>query len=94
MAKVTKLKTDELTPCPFCKGKAEVELLSTGFGALGYSDTWQVKCLKCGATFGQPFESAFHREDDGTVVFTMDGRADAIAAWNTRAETKVRKEET
>lgn len=94
MAKVTKLKNDELELCPFCRGRAEVRLLSTGYGALGYSDTWQVSCTECGATFGQPFESAFHREDNGEVIFTMDGRADAIAAWNRCGKNIKRKEET
>lgn len=36
----TRIKDDELRPCPFCNGKAEIQ---------AYGKTFYVCCSKCGA---------------------------------------------
>lgn len=63
---------DELKPCPFCGGVAEVTHMQHRF----YTDVewWWVGCTndKCPA---QPFEG-----------ITFDSEQEATDAWNTRAE--------
>jgi Lar family restriction alleviation protein len=66
-------KTTELLPCPFCGGEAEIVALHP------YEETpVGICCSRCPAIFA-----------DGTTYSGFkeyDTEAEAIAAWNTRAE--------
>ena len=71
--------SEKLKPCPFCGGKARLE-------AIDFDDDyptnlseaiWWVMCTKCGA----------HTDEYSTPT-----EAEAIAAWNTRAERTCRNE--
>ena len=61
---------DELKPCPFCGGEAEIEECG---------GMWAVECTEyetCGCELNMAFGS----------------KAEAVAAWNTRAERTCRVE--
>lgn len=71
--------SEKLKPCPFCGGKARLE-------AIDFDDDyptnlseviWWVMCTKCGA----------HTDEYSTPT-----EAEAIAAWNTRAERTCKME--
>ena len=62
---------EELKPCPFCGGKAEIE---TGVSKMGaYARCY---CKKCGARTRESKDVSHN----GSFVF------DAIRAWNRREE--------
>ena len=64
-----------LLPCPFCGG-ADVGL-SDNEDKEWYANTWWVQC-DCGARGPNQFDDRPPRTDD-------ECKADAIAAWNQRA---------
>lgn len=75
---------NELKPCPFCGGVAEL-LKSTECGGFGlYVEHAKVICVRCGATGAR-----FSDFDYGKDVFTYK----AIDAWNTRKEKNDETEE-
>lgn len=68
---------NELKPCPFCGGVAEL-IPSTECGGFGlYAKTVTITCIRCGATGG-----SFSDFDHGEKSF----KKKAISAWNTRYE--------
>ena len=62
--------TDNLKPCPFCGGEAKTRL----------DDRWWVHCGNCTCEIG------FEGMDENGYYGRFDTEADAIVAWNTRAE--------
>ena len=72
--------SDETTllPCPFCGGEAEVIEADYGMYLTGYAIYCRKCCLKLGVTgrLGEAYE--------WSPVFNTE--AEAIAAWNARAE--------
>jgi len=75
---MTDNRTTELLPCPFCGGKAEIIEADYGMYMTGYAIYCRKCCLKLGVTgrLGEAYE--------WSPVF--DTEAEAIAAWNARAE--------
>lgn len=67
---MTDNRTTELLPCPFCGGEADEYEGDYGNG---------ICCMMCGAMVGEPI----HLEYRTTKRVNI---AEAIAAWNTRAE--------
>lgn len=61
----------ELKPCPFC-GSECIDLYEGGYGNGVY-------CMKCGVMMGEPIHLEFR-------VSERVSMAQAIEAWNTRAE--------
>lgn len=60
----------ELKPCPFCGGEAKTRL----------DDRWWVHCGNCTCEIG------FEGMDENGYSGHFDTEAEAIDAWNTRAE--------
>lgn len=60
----------ELKPCPFCGGEAKTRL----------DDRWWVHCGNCTCEIG------FEGMDENGCCGHFDTEAEAISAWNTRAE--------
>ena len=77
---MTDNRTTELLPCPFCGGKAEIIEADYGMYMTGYAIYCRKCCLKLGVTgrLGEAYE--------WSPVF--DTEAEAIAAWNARAEQR------
>ena len=75
---MTDNRTTELLPCPLCKGEAEVIEADYGMYKTGYAVYCRKCCLKLGVTgrLGEAYE--------WSPVFNTE--AEAIAAWNARAE--------
>lgn len=78
---------DELKPCPFCGGKAEIE--QTAYGTMNYAScklTFAVRCTKCDATAPNANGYiAINLSSDGNLNIWHDGRLKAIDMWNRRA---------
>lgn len=71
---MTDNRTTELLPCPFCGGEADEYEGDYGNG---------IYCMRCGAMVGEPI----HLEYMTTKRVSI---AEAIAAWNARAERTCR----
>ena len=67
---MTDNRTTELLPCPFCGGEAKI------IEAYG----WLVQCTSCFASVGQ------NCTEGGFLAGDYRTEAEAIAAWNSRAE--------
>ena len=82
--------TRELKPCPFCGEKAEVYKADAPFYPRLHKEGWYVECLgmNCPADLGINSENC-----EGS--FGMFGtKAEAVEAWNTRAERTCKNEAT
>ena len=79
----------ELKPCPFCGGKAVFEQMDFGKAdrrSVGMQ--FKIRCKKCGSTVPKSFGSVFIKlSKTGELNIWIDDRAEAIEAWNRRAET-------
>ena len=77
-------RTTELLCCPFCGGEAEIIEAVYGMYLTGYAIYCRKCCLKLGVTgrLGEAYE--------WSPVFNTE--AEAIAAWNARAERTCRME--
>lgn len=67
---------EELKPCPFCGGEAELRFFNNG-----PSFSYRVECLNCTAMVGRRFE-----EYSTNRTFWFGIKQEAIDAWNTRYE--------
>lgn len=67
---------EELKPCPFCGGEAELRFFNNG-----PSFSYRVECLNCTGMVGRRFE-----EYSTNRTFWFGIKQEAIDAWNTRAE--------
>ena len=78
---------DNLKPCPFCGGEAKTVLADT-YPHRGMLHSWFVACKdsECGCELG------FYGMDENGTCGTYETEAEAIAAWNTRAERTCRME--
>lgn len=74
-----------VSPCPFCGGKAKFITLSsfsenendsTGF-------TFEIKCEKCKIST-DAFAVKFKLADNGAILSLYDGRREALQKWNNR----------
>lgn len=75
----------ELKPCPFCGGEAKTVLADT-YPHRGMLHSWFVACTdsECGCELG------FYGMDENGTCGTYETEAEAIEAWNTRAERTCR----
>lgn len=77
---------NELKPCPFCGGKAEIE--QTAYGTTNYAScklTFAVRCTECDATAPNANGYiAIKLSSDGNLNPWHDDRLKAIEAWNRR----------
>jgi len=73
--------SEQLKPCPFCGGKANVHTKGLD-ERFGYADMVTVKCEVCNVSF------AFMDDQNPKGGYALNGTAKpkAIAAWNRRAE--------
>lgn len=77
----------ELKCCPFCGGEAHVKMKCFHYSSYSWGDDWYVECGECGI-IGSPCKTMIVRKNTGELVIESDGRADAIAKWNARAEVE------
>lgn len=85
----------KLLPCPFCGSKpvltnSGLKLTTSGANIDGDIITyWSVRCNNCGVEkSGYLSEYFFTREETLKIRDQYDGKAQAIEAWNRRADTK------
>lgn len=85
----------KLLPCPFCGSKpvltnSGLKLTTSGANKDGDIITyWSVRCNNCGVEkSGYLSEYFFTREETLKIRDKYDGKAQAIEAWNRRANTK------
>lgn len=70
-----------LLPCPFCGGKAKIEIVLHGFSHESLPATYFPTCT----TFRCPMQNAQEDSEIGGVSVDWPTKEGAIAAWNTRA---------
>ena len=78
----------ELKQCPFCGNKPYFKQFSTAYSDSSKSAEFKIHCDTCGYDFGKlyTFKIEFDLESDNGVKVVSDGRLDAAAAWNRRAD--------
>jgi len=75
------MESEQLLPCPFCGGKADLSKWQDGDD--GLNDIWLIACEKC------PAEMRADRQTCERLADLYPDQKDAvIAAWNAR-KTKV-----
>ncbi len=72
---------NELKPCPFCGGKAYLEKSSRGFVKAKPTKVAFVRCTVCDAR-----STRFDLAQYGRTSKSKEANAEAIKAWNGRAE--------
>ena len=79
----------ELKPCPFCGGKAVFEQIDFGKAErCSVGMQFKIRCKKCGSTMPRKSLNVFIKlSETGELNIWLDDRAEAIEAWNRRAET-------
>lgn len=78
--------TEELKPCPFCGGEAEIKQVNLGLNdENAFIDSWLVECSQCKART-QWYGGEFTRDTDGSVRFLKNGRNEAVNDWNRRTK--------
>ena len=87
------MRETELKPCPFCGSKptlinSGLKLTRSGASEDGDIITyWSVRCNNCGVEkSGYLSEYFFTREETLKIRENYNGKAQAIEAWNRRAE--------
>ena len=73
---------DELKPCPFCGGKAFLDLKSKSHGE-HFGATFEVGCRNCCFSFKK--DSRWYIAN-GQIMTDKDGYKECIEAWNRRAD--------
>jgi|GEM_PF-3759753 len=73
---------EKLKSCPFCGGDAILHTITRNGNGGCDLFTWEIGCGDCGAKVPSCGDKAV-RDNDG-IRLTVDGRSDAIAAWNRR----------
>lgn len=77
---------EELKPCPFCGGEANIKTGSHGVDGTGlFHQLHSIACAKCGATTGKTYRTEFRCMNSGYFQVVKDGYADAALDWNRRA---------
>lgn len=75
---------NELKPCPFCGGKAEIREYANGHKGSGeFTANYEVGCNKCKIKFH--FETIFVLKN-GQPKFIQNGYDKCIESWNRRTE--------
>lgn len=77
----------ELKPCPFCGGEAKFFIKKYRERGLSRGYDFGIYCTKCDIiTPKTNYELDLQLSDLGEIEFIKDERAEAIEAWNRRAE--------
>lgn len=76
---------DELKPCPFCGGEAQIECTSA-VNADCLSKIFVIRCQKCGLRSPEPFRIFARIENNGECEFDDTQKIAAIEFWNRRAD--------
>lgn len=79
---------EKLKPCPFCGEEVSIEQTRHGTAPNKCVEFgFEIRCKKCGATLSAAYgEIVMKLSAQGDIIFDKDGREQAIAAWNTRAD--------
>ena len=73
---------NELKPCPFCGGKADLRIVSKGYESGEFSVTFEASCRECKIAFKS--NSCFAIKN-GYPEIVQDGYKDVMSRWNRRA---------
>lgn len=77
---------DELKPCPFCGGKANLKRYSSFYRnnpSTTIKDEWGVECENNCCKTNRYRDDIYHA-DSGDVIIANNGAHEAIEAWNRR----------
>lgn len=79
------MSNEELKPCPFCGGKANLRRIRAGYrtNPTAILDEWQVECPN-GCCHAKTFSDEIYHDESGEIVIKRDGAKDAVNAWNRR----------
>lgn len=75
----------ELKPCPFCGSNPTLRQCTTATKGLKFLAGYIVECRECRMAKTKEFETVFDLELSGDLHYDIDGRKEAIEAWNRRA---------
>ena len=79
----------KLKPCPFCGGEAQfiTESYKSSHYDAGFNFT--IQCQGCYTRLPQEYSLSVKLDAEGCIIITGDGRKDAAAAWNRRADNEI-----
>ena len=79
----------KLKPCPFCGGEAQFITKSYKSSHYDAGFNFTIQCQGCYTRLPQEYSLSVKLDAEGYIIITGDGRKDAAAAWNRRADNEI-----
>lgn len=76
----------ELSPCPFCSGKAVFRIVGTEKDGRTLGFEFEIECDKCGANINKRGSVSISLANSGELVVLRDDREEVAEKWNRRGQ--------
>ena len=74
----------KLLDCPFCGGKASVNVISNKSSNNGVGFVFEISCNDCRAMVPNQYKLELFMGEHGEIKVSKDERKEALNAWNRR----------